>query len=318
MTLYSPPPAGTDVVWLSSARLRAGIVPGLGGRMLSLSLDGRELLWRDRSMTDDRLQPLVAPRVPTSGASYDEWQNWGGDKTWPAPQGSGPTQWPGPPDAILDGGAYVVEHVAERSITMRSSFDEKSGLRISRSILLSESADPEPGYVQVVSTLTNESARTIRWAAWEVAQFPFTTDDMNSADAGIYVEVNGESEVRSLFNPVGTIAVERQSASVLRALFCNAVGKLGFPHTTGRVALVHADGSTVRLEFRIVAEASQYPDGSPFQLWMQTPVSSTLPGLEGLRPTEPLVELEPTSPSTVLAPGKSVSLTVTWTPGQGI
>ena len=36
-----------------------------------------------------------------------DWKNYGGAKTWPAPQGwDGHDQWPGPPDAILDTGRY--------------------------------------------------------------------------------------------------------------------------------------------------------------------------------------------------------------------
>ena len=40
--------------------------------------------------------------------------NWGGDKVWLAPQGwENEDQWPGPPDPVLDGGAYHAEQFAD-------------------------------------------------------------------------------------------------------------------------------------------------------------------------------------------------------------
>ena len=79
---------GEAAVWLDNGLVRVGCAPALGGRTLSLSAGGRELLYRNealvgpdlhRAVADDELAPLDGTMVT--------WRNFGGDKTWPAPQG---------------------------------------------------------------------------------------------------------------------------------------------------------------------------------------------------------------------------------------
>ena len=51
-------------------------------------------------------------------ATLVNWKNYGGAKTWPAPQGwDGAGQWPGPPDPVLDSGRY---DFIRRAKTMRA------------------------------------------------------------------------------------------------------------------------------------------------------------------------------------------------------
>jgi hypothetical protein len=95
--------------------------------------------------------------------------------------------------------------------------------------------------------------------------------------------------------------------------FQRAVGKLGFPGCTGVMELRHADGAGVRLTFR-THPYERYPDDSPAQLWMQTPLGHTLEELGGFASTAALVELEAMSPLQRLEPGASVALSCDWTP----
>ncbi len=126
-----------EVWWLANDGLRLGIVPELGGRLLSLSgKDGRELLWRnDDLLTDDLRFRDGHLHRPVSGGLGD-WVNYGGDKTWPAPQGwAGADQWAGPPDPVLDSGAYTVttEERADAAVVTLTSGDEpRTGLRLGR------------------------------------------------------------------------------------------------------------------------------------------------------------------------------------------
>src|SRR5690606_17484488 len=84
-------PTDLDVIRLENAACSVVVAPGLGGRVLSYSTLGREWLWRNPRLLDPELR-LVAPldSLPAP-VSFDTWANWGGDKTWPAPQG-----WDGP------------------------------------------------------------------------------------------------------------------------------------------------------------------------------------------------------------------------------
>ena len=53
------------------------------------------------------------------------WKNYGGAKTWPAPQGwDGEGQWPGPPDPVLDSGTLRVMKRA-KTTDVSFVFDDK-------------------------------------------------------------------------------------------------------------------------------------------------------------------------------------------------
>jgi hypothetical protein len=291
---------------LRAEGVRAVIVPELGGRMLSLRFDGREVLWHDPELLDDDLQPRHPIARPALGTGFADWQNWGGEKTWPAPQGlpGNGEGWPGPPDGVLDSGAYRTLDSSRDSVHLSSGTEPRTGLRIERELRV------EPGAAIVRSTVINDSGPAARWAAWEVAQFPFGADDLASGLARIDVSVAGETPPVVLFDPVGSIDWNRDR-DTMRARFSTAVGKLGFPGATGTAELVHADGRGVRMSFTAAAGA-EYADGSPVQLWMQTPVDRPLPGLEGMSARAHYIELEALSPMRLLEPGDRISLEVRW------
>ncbi|MDQ0614933.1 hypothetical protein QF046_002574 [Microbacterium sp. W4I4] len=291
---------------LRAEGVQAVVVPELGGRMLSLRFDGREVLWHDPELLDDDLQPRHPITRPALGAGYSDWQNWGGDKTWPAPQGppGSADGWPGPPDGVLDSGAYRVVEVDRDAVLLRSDIEPRTGLRIERELRV------KPGAVLVRSTVINDSGPAARWAAWEVAQFPFDADDLASDRARIDVRMHGDAPPTVLFDSVGSIDWSRKDDTA-RARFSEAVGKLGFPGATGAAELVRADGWGVRMSFTVTPDA-EYADDSPVQLWMQTPVDRPLPGLEGMTAHARYVELEALSPTRLLEPGDRISLEVRW------
>ena len=83
------------VLWLQTDDVRVGVVPALGGRVLSLVTRAGEHLFRNRELLDDAVHPTreIAEIQKASNGALGSWLNWGGDKTWPAPQGwmAGPT-----------------------------------------------------------------------------------------------------------------------------------------------------------------------------------------------------------------------------------
>lgn len=156
-----------SVHWLDNGVLRLGVVPALGGRLLSLRHKGTELLWRNPALLDADLQPLDGrPPQPNSGRMGD-WVNYGGDKTWPAPQGwDHDGQWPGPPDPVLDSGQYTVSET-EGGLAMTSGAEPRTGLRFTRALTLGTGAS-----YTLRLTAENVSTRPVRWALWNVTQLP--------------------------------------------------------------------------------------------------------------------------------------------------
>ncbi len=114
-------------VCLDNGLVRLGFVPALGGRLLSVQVGGREFLWRNSSYVDAALLPVGGHVFAPNAGRMGDWVNYGGDKTWPAPQ----DQWAGPPDPVLDSGPYTVDQ-APGAVTLTSGLDPRTGLRITR------------------------------------------------------------------------------------------------------------------------------------------------------------------------------------------
>ncbi|GAA2435119.1 DUF4380 domain-containing protein [Actinomadura vinacea] len=292
-----------EVVWLDSGGLRLGVVPRLGGRLLSLVHDGTELLWRNPALLDDRLHPVGGHRPEPTSGSMANWLNYGGDKTWPAPQGwSSPEEWAGPPDPVLDSGPYTaafrVEHGAYAVVTLESGHDPRTGLRLRREIRL----DAGAASYDLRLTAVNASSAPVRWALWNIAQYP--------GGGVVRVEVEpGSAEPVEL--AVGTAAPSWTSPApgVVEIPAQDVVGKLGFPGATGRLTYTRGR-HRITMEFDVRADAS-YPDGgSRAEVWMEHPLDRPLEHLGGLNPPDRIVECEALGPWEPLAPRAAASLGV--------
>ncbi|WP_370969503.1 DUF4380 domain-containing protein [Amycolatopsis sp. cg9] len=274
------------VTWLERGDLRLGLVPELGGRLLSVRYRDAELLWRDPALLGDDLRGEYGPNSGRMG----DWVNYGGDKTWPAPQGwDGPDQWPGPPDPVLDSGPYTAVTNGD-TVTMTSAPDPRTGLRLTRAITILDD-----GY-RLDLRAENVSGRRVRWALWNVTQLP----GGGAVTAGLRTP-----EVVALVAGTGTpeYTVDGDRLVVPPQ---DVVGKLGVPGTAGWVTY-----GALTLSFD-VDPAGEYPDeGSPLEIWLEHPLPSPLAELGDLDPPARIVELEVLGPLTVLAPGASMSLTCT-------
>lgn len=162
---------GVEVFKLMNELIQLSAVPTLGGRLMSLRVGEREFFYRNRALLDEDLHPVIPLNLlPPIDETLGSWHNFGGDKTWPAPQGwETQDQWHGPPDEILDAGPYTASYDAQAeqiTLTMQSMPDWRTGLRITRSIQLVAGL---PGF-KLVQTFENVTDRQISWAIWDVAQ----------------------------------------------------------------------------------------------------------------------------------------------------
>lgn len=315
---------------LDNGELSLVLLPGVGGRLMSLRArhpgqpagSGAEMLWRNPEYLDDELRP-VRPRstwAPLDGG-MGSWANLGGAKTWPAPQGwSGPDEWPGPPDAILDAGRWSVrtQEVGDVvSVTLTSPDDPRTGLRVERAFWL-----PATGTrLHQRTTFTNVSARSVRWAPWEVCQVDTATgagEPVERARVEVDVEAGGPDDAGTAATPldmvrlVGRVEAQGPVAGSWRLPVRDVVGKVGFTDASGRLAYVRPDGAALELSFTPVVGAP-YPDGGArAELWFQCPLDEPLDGPGSLHPTAYLVELEVLSPLVDIAPGAAVTQELVW------
>ena len=99
-----PPQTTTYKGWnayvLKNDFVQLHVVPEIGGRVIQYTFGKKDFFW---------INPKLAGKTSLKTGLDPEggWLNYGGDKLWPAPQGwDNDRQWPGPPDAVLDGQPY--------------------------------------------------------------------------------------------------------------------------------------------------------------------------------------------------------------------
>ena len=97
---------GWDACYLENDVVRLAAVPDIGGRIMAYDLGPYPFLFVD----PDLAGRLFTPQENQGDGSLAAWKNYGGDKTWPAPQGwDNDQQWHGPPDPVLDTGRYALD-----------------------------------------------------------------------------------------------------------------------------------------------------------------------------------------------------------------
>ena len=100
---------GVRVLWIRTADVCVGVVPALGGRVLSLVTRAGEHLFRNPDLLDDVVHPTVSsPDPKASKVPLGTGSNWAETRPGPHPKvGPGRRRVAGPPDPVLDGGPYI-------------------------------------------------------------------------------------------------------------------------------------------------------------------------------------------------------------------
>ncbi len=256
---------GWDGYVLKNELVQLHVVPDIGGRVIQYALGDKEFFW---------VHPELAGRTSLeTGLDPDgEWMNYGGDKLWPAPQGwDNDGQWPGPPDAVLDGKAHRVEvdlHPAGIRLTSRD--DPRSGIRFSRRIRL----HPHSTHVSLEATMTNIDNKPRRWGIWAHTQLdaglPGSTDfnRLMRAWCPINPESRFERGYKVIFgekdNPAFTADAKR---GLMKVDYTYKVGKIGLDSHAGWVATVDGRKGDVFVQRFSFEPGKAYPDESSVEFW---------------------------------------------------
>ena len=158
---------GWQAVYLRNGLVSLAAVPDIGGRIMAYDLQDYPYLYVDRQLAGK----LFTPEENLGDGTMASWKNYGGDKTWPAPQGwESDDQWHGPPDPVLDTGRYRLASQTAgpetASVEMVSPPDPRSGVQISRKVSLHQGSTR----VRLDLKFTNISQRRVRWSIWDVVQ----------------------------------------------------------------------------------------------------------------------------------------------------
>jgi hypothetical protein len=152
--------------WIVRGPLELGLVPQIGGRVMSMRWRRHELSFVHPHHVGRTLD--VSDVADMRRAKRDlGFIHWGGDKTWLAPQ----ERWTeAVPFLDLDSGPYTleVEHAGPDllRIAMRSAICRETGVRLMRTIVVrADDAD-----VVVEHVLENASGTRVTWGPWDVQQ----------------------------------------------------------------------------------------------------------------------------------------------------
>ncbi len=319
---------------LANEYVRLVAVPAIGGRFMALDLRGgaqpdHAFLWGDPALAGK----LFSPEENQGDGSLGAWKNYGGAKSWPAPQGwEGDGQWPGPPDPVLDTGRYRVEAFgpgapeegarATVQLCMASPPDARTGLQIRRAATLT----PGSSRVEVRLGFRNVVARPVRWSIWDVVQL----------NAGRWVgAAAGQSSAGAVggmdFDPSCVITAPAPAepppfhvlfgrpdnpqwsveAGLVHARYLWQIGKIGIRSPGGWVAFNQGSCAAAFVARFAVDPAADYPDGSStVECW--TVGEGTVGNLAYAGSGIYLMEAEVLSPLQTIEPGGEAQLSIAW------
>ncbi|MEY3898554.1 MAG: hypothetical protein RLZZ214_4076 [Verrucomicrobiota bacterium] len=276
---------------MTDGRLVALIVPALGRVMSFRKIGGTDCLWQ---MPLDEMARHPEPRTG--------WRNWGGDRTWLAPQ----SHWPAlagrtwPPDTAW-GDAEAGQHMAQVSpdgrLRVIGPLSEHSGTRLIRDFGFSE------GNFTIQQTVEKFSGPPAMLSLWSVACAPVPEE--------VVVIPNPSSAYpggRHLWPGAIDLPEISESHGLLHIRPARGHGyKLGFDSPYAAIAAVsHGDAFVLRA----AKPAGDYPDGATGSGF---PVEYYTNGTVGDAATEaPFVELELLGPLVRIAAGEIHSHTVQW------
>ena len=286
---------------VSNGLVAFSVVPGIGGRVMDLSLGKTRAFY-----TNPRLSGKATSGSPGS-ESFG--RNYGGSKVWPAPQGwSSEEEWPGPPDPVLDCGLYDWQAALNPDavrIDLQSPHDEYSGVTIRREITCSRLSSS----IEVLHTMENTSRRPVRWSIWQVTQVDA------SQGLEIFVPAKGFHQT---FGDKPYPAVSFSAADrLVRLKYEDQVAKLAVEADQGWLAsLDRSRGFVLAETFRTTPGAS-YPDGASAAIWISGHGTFTLHGdridlSAGADGCDPHVETEIMSPLTYLEPAQRCQFRTAW------
>ncbi|MEM7713141.1 MAG: DUF4380 domain-containing protein [Cyanobacteria bacterium P01_A01_bin.68] len=145
-----------DSYILSNSQVEAVIVPAIG-RIMQFRFPGEEnTFWEDSQ---------IYGKIPNPKS--EEWDNFGGDKTWPAPQSEWEditkVSWP-PPDTF---DSVPVQLKAEKNeITLISEVDPLYGIRFTRKITL----EPNQPIMKITTTFEKVKGDSQQVSVWTITQ----------------------------------------------------------------------------------------------------------------------------------------------------
>jgi hypothetical protein len=294
---------------LGNGLVTLAVVPAIGGRVMQYDLGAHPFLFVNPAEVGRTYEP----------AEDAPWRNFGGYKTWVAPQQSwkrGMGGWP--PAPHLDHGAYtaVIEDSDDHTVVLATESPVESfpawqaqGLRLARRYTLFRGSTR----VKVEQAISNLGDHHQTVSIWDVTQMATARPGADDQDRfWVYFPVRRQSAFGArgfmVFRPPGD---DGSGDSQWKTWEADRIAGVQYLHRTGKIgsdsdggwitAVDERDGYTYAKRFAFVGnEPGQfYPEGG-----LSTAVFTS--------GGEPYVEVEVMSPLVDLPPKKSFSFIIDW------
>ena len=314
---------GWDAVYLGNGIATIVAVPSIGGRIMAFDLGDYPFFFVDPTLAGK----LFTPEENQGDGSMADWKNFGGDKTWPSPQGwENEDQWHGPPDPVLGSGVYTIVEMENNgrtaSVQMVSPPDMRTGMQITRKVILYQGS----ARATLQLNFKNISKQARRWSIWDVTQLRAEKNLANGDLAHetrctVTAPLNPHSRFPQGFwvmfgaqdNPQWN--VDRNQGLVV-VNYAWEIGKIGSDVCTpdeqsGWVAFSNiAQGFAFTERFPIFPEEEYPDDGSTVEVW--TVGKGKVSNLDYEHSKIFLMETEVLSPFYTFQPGQSHSFQIEW------
>ncbi len=309
---------GWKTLELSNDLIEVQVAPDIGGRVIQYKLGDFEYFF-----VNDQLAGKVPP---ASGLGPDgEWLNYGGEKLWPAPQGwDNDQQWPGPPDAILDGSPHEGRIIAaggdSPTVGLKSQKDPRSGIQFSRTIQVFDGTTR----MHVDATMTNIDTKPRRWGIWSVAQHNGANreGEGHNDKLRVYCPFNPDSVFsnghRVTFGLPNNLSWQPDyERGLMTVQFQRRVGKVCMDCSAGWLATVNGQSGHVFVQRFTYEPEKPYPDKSSVEIWLHGLGEFIVAGELNSMEDDPiecpyLIETEILSPYAELDPGESYTYGYDW------
>ncbi len=290
---------GWTGIELSGKSVSLVIAPEIGGRVISLKLDGEEIFFSLPELRGKRF-PIRDARDIRDRKKELGWLHYGGYKTWLAPQ----ARWTeGLPFLDLDSGSYeyeISESHANPVVRLHSPVCRETGIQFTRTLSMDDA-----GRVTVEQGMTNRSSKVVEWGLWDVTQvygpgrvvLPMNPASRFPGGVKAYAAEGRSPEVIDRY-------VNREKNVALVTCHQTEPIKYGTDSTEGWILGLLDKGGDQWLAY--LKGFQTEPGGTyPHESVVEVYDSGTLP----------YIEIEVHSPLKILNPGASYGYTETWVLG---
>lgn len=309
---------GWSAAYVDNGLITLVAVPDVGGRIMAYDLGPYPFIYVDPNLAGK----LFTPEENLGDGTLASWKNYGGDKTWPAPQGwETEEQWHGPPDPVLDTGRYTLDILESdgdtAAIAMTSPPDDRTGVQITRHATIRRGSSR----VTLELTFRNIARHPVTWSIWDVMQLRAERrlpdgSLAHEPECVITTPVNPNSRFPRHFNvmfgdednPQWRVDDER---GLFVARYMWEIGKVGIDSPEGWIAFLNgASGYAFAERFDVAADGTYPDEGATVECW--TIGRGQVDNLNYEGSDIHLMETEVLSPFYEIEPGEERSFTITW------